>query len=278
MYVLILVFSLFMWISAGGMLTFLLSRIPFFSSTAEGAFILVFIPHLVSALTLSFLLKFFTGRSALFFIRGEKRDVRAFLSAAFITFTIYFLFQLPEAGNLVCNKEDSWCDKAVFLLLSLLLFLPQTFHEELVFRVLPERIAFPEGGKKTRTKRLVLAFLSALFFLLPHLLNREVIASPVPVIPVLVYFSWGFLSSFLSSSTGSYRSAWAMHYMNNIFSTVFVSGRKTTLSGAPLFYEEKEGYSPLLIVLVYVLFLCVYIMERIAGRKREEDDCNSIPC
>ena len=260
-YILILLITLFMWLFPGGMLLSLLGRIYFFSSTKIGAFILVFVPHLVMLASLEVLLRVFFHRGTLSYI-DDKLNICKFIKISSITLVIYILYSLISFKT-IKRSSESITDTILFFLLSLILFLPQTLIEEMVFRLLPHRIYSPQKCDMKRLEKITLSLLCGFFFLIPHVMNVEVTeSSNFPIIQLIVYFLWGFLSSLLSLCTLSYTSVWAMHYMNNIFSTAIVGGVNTTLSGAPLFIDSRTYCPPLLILLIIVLFLIIFLFER----------------
>ncbi len=260
-YVLILLITLFMWLSLGGMLLSLLGKTYFFSSTKIGSFILVFVPHLVMLASLEGLLRIFFHSGILSYI-DDKLNTSEFIKVSLITLVIYILYSLISFKT-IKRSEESISEFLVFLLLSLVLFIPQTLAEEVVFRVLPHRIWSPEKRKLGTKENIVLSLLLGIFFLLPHLMNVEVTgASDFPLVQLCVYFLWGVLASLLSLYTLSYTSVWAMHYMNNLFSTTIVGGANTTLSGAPLFTDSRTYCSPLLILLIIFLFLIIFLLEK----------------
>lgn len=260
-YILILLITLFMWLSLGGMLLSLLGRTYFFSSTKIGSFILAFVPHLVMLASLEGLLRIFFHRGILSYI-DDKLNTPEFIKVSLITLVIYILYSLISFKT-IKRSEESLSEFLVFLLLSLVLFIPQTLAEEVVFRVLPHRIWSPEKRKLGTKENIAFSLLLGVFFLLPHLMNVEVTgSSDFPFVQLCVYFLWGGLASLLSLYTLSYTSVWAMHYMNNLFSTTIVGGVNTTLSGAPLFVDSRTYCSPLLILLIIFLFLIIFLLEK----------------
>ena len=271
-YTLVLILTLLMWFFAGGFLSALLYRIPFFRNEKAGVFIRTFVPHAVMLITLSFSLRNLFQSSVLSLICDSGIDVKKFLTAAAITIIVYTLSEIISGENIVLNTEDSARDKIFFLLLSLFLFLFQTLTEEAVFRALPEKICAPDGRKLKIWEKPVLAILCGIFFTLPHLMNAEVALSPSPLIPILTYFLWGFLSSLLGLYAGSYTPLWAMHWANNVFSVCGVATKGATLSGAPLFYTESSQYSASLPATLSVLFLIIFILEAVTKRRRKRDE------
>ncbi len=268
-YILVLVISLLGWFSFGGMLTLVLGRLSFFTATKAGVFILTFVPHLVLLLFLTLLMRYVFGESLISLV-GKKR-IREFPTAALITFLVYGLTEIFSLESIVYNSTDGWGEKILFLLLSVFLLLPQTLAEEVVFRILPERILSPEERNLDREKRIFLSLFCGLFFVLPHLLNTEVTSSSAPLIPLFTYFLWGFLSSLLGTYLHSYTPVWAMHWANNFFSVVIVSGEKTTLTGAPLFYDVSAEYSPLLMITTLLVFLVVFLVFSFVGKREDKE-------
>ena len=271
-YTLVLILTLLMWFFAGGFLSALLYRIPFFRDEKAGVFIRTFVPHAVMLFTLSFSLRNLFNKNVLSLICDSGIDAKRFLAAAAITIIVYTLSEIITGENIVLNTEDSAGGKFLFLLLSLFLFLFQTLAEEAVFRALPEKIWSPDGRKLKIWEKPVLAFLCGIFFTLPHLMNAEVTLSPSPLIPILTYFLWGFLSSLLGLYSGSYTALWAMHWANNTFSVCGVATKGATLEGAPLFYTTSSQYSASLPATLSVLFLIIFILETAMKRRRKSDE------
>ncbi len=268
-YIFTLLLSLIMWLFPGSALTFILEKTSLFSSTKEGRFILAFVPHTLMFLSLLYASKRLLNIKILD-LMGRKRNWKRFLTISLLTLIVLSLFSLFNKDAIVYNNDDSIGIKFLFLLLSLVLFLPQTLTEEIVFRVLPAVIYSPVERKLNKKEALFVSLLSALFFTLPHISNTEVLTSDNPLITLSVYFLWGLLSSLLAFYSSSYIPSWAMHYANNLFSVVVVSEEKTTLNGAPLFYDTKDTsfFLPLLIV---ALFLVIFTFEDLMRRREDEN-------
>ncbi len=271
-YTLVLILTLLMWFFAGGFLSALLYRIPFFRAEKAGVFIRTFVPHAVMLFTLSFSMRNLFQKSALSLISENGVDVKKFLTAAAITIIIYTFSEIIAGENIIPNTEDSKGEKILFLFLSIVLFLPQTLVEEAVFRALPEKIWTVNGRTMKIWEKMTLCVLCGIFFVLPHLMNKEVTSSSSPLIPLVTYFLWGFLSSLLGLYSRSYTPVWGMHWANNIFSVCIVATKGSTLEGAPLFYTTSSSYSPSLIATLSVLFLIIFILEAVSEKKRKRDE------
>ncbi len=270
-YLFILVITLFMGLIPGGFISYSLSYIPFFAENRAGLFISVFAEHIVMLLTLELFLRKLFGRSVVTFVCGEDKNAGRFILIVLLTIVIYTIPELITGKENVINSVDSAGMKILFLLLSALFFLPQTLLEEALFRALPERIFSPQGEKRRPWEKFLLALVCGILFILPHLWNVEV-TSFHPLIPIITYFLWGFLSSLLGQREHSYLSVWAMHYANNIFSVTAVGMEGTTVSGAPLFYTEKTSFSPLLPATISLLFLVVYLFDKAAEKRKRVNE------
>ncbi len=270
-YLFILVITLFMGLIPGGFISYSLSYIPFFAENRAGLFISVFAEHIVMLLTLELFLRKLFGRSVVTFVCGEDKNAGRFILIVLLTIVIYTIPELITGKENVINSVDSAGMKILFLLLSALFFLPQTLLEEALFRALPERIFSPQGEKRRPWEKFLLALVCGILFILPHLWNVEV-TSFYPLIPIITYFLWGFLSSLLGQYEHSYLSVWAMHYANNIFSVTAVGMKGTTVSGAPFFYTEKTSFSPLLPATISLLFLVVYLFDKAAEKRKRVNE------
>lgn len=273
-YLLILVFTLFSGLIVGGFVSYALSYIPFFTKNRVGVFLSVFINHIVMLLTLELFLKKLFQTSVIVFVCGKEKNAGRFILITLITAVVYTLGELLTEKNVSVNSTDTAGLKVLFFALSAILFLPQTLIEEALFRVLPERTWSPEGEQRTSLEKVLLSLVCGILFIVPHLLNSEV-TSFSPVIPIVTYFLWGFLASLLGQTEGSYLTAWAMHYANNLFSVTAVGLRGTTLTGAPLFYSEETGFSPFLPLTVSLLFLIVFLIDRLE-KKKGRHECTGI--
>lgn len=259
-YIITLILSLLMWIFPGGAISYMLNTLPFFQTNRTGVFILTFVPHTVLLLTLIFTFRFGLNMRITSLVGSDDKKAKKFIRDSLITLIILSFFSVITREGIVYNSDDTAPDKLFFFLLASILLPGQTLAEEIAFRVLPERILTPEGEKLTLLKRLLLSIFCGIFFLLPHIKNVEVTSLSNPAIPLLTYFLWGALSSFLSTSLKSYIPAWAIHSANNLYSVSFVGSKNSTLIGAPLFFSP-DGISPLIIVVVIVLFLLVFLFE-----------------
>lgn len=259
-YLFILVMTLFTGLIVGGFIFLALSYIPFFAENRAGIFISIFTGHIVMLLTLELFLRKLFCMSVVTFVCGKEKNALRFILIVLLTTAVYTTAELIEGKESVVNSADSAGMKILFLLLSLILFLPQTLLEEALFRALPERVFSPVGEERRTAEKLALALISGLLFILPHLYNAEV-TTHKPLIPIVTYFLWGFFSSLLGQYEHSYLTVWAMHYANNIFSVTAVGMKGTTVTGAPLFYTEKTSFSPLLPVTISILFLVVYLLD-----------------
>ncbi len=259
-YLITLVLSLLMWIFPGGAISHVLCTLPFFQTNRIGVFILTFVPHIVLLLTLIFIFRFGLNIEIIDTLGSEEKKTKRFIRDSLITLIVLSFFSIITREGIVYNSKDTALDKLFFFLLAIILLPGQTVAEEITFRVLPEKILSPLGEELTLLKKLLLSLFCGIFFLLPHIKNIEVTSLSNPTIPLLTYFLWGALSSFLSTSLKSYIPVWAMHFANNLYSVSFVGSKNSTLIGAPLFFSP-DGISPLIIVVVIVVFLLVFLFE-----------------
>lgn len=260
-YLLTLILSILMWLFPGSVLSSLLYSFSFFRHNRVGVFILTFVPHTVMFLTLLVIYKTVFNSNITEAFGREEKKARKFIRDSSITLLVFIFFSTITHEAIVHNSEDSILIKLSFFLLAFPLLLGQTLTEEIVFRVLPERILSPKNETLSLLKRILLALFCGIFFLLPHLKNIEVTSLENPIIPIVIYFLWGAFSSFLSTGLHSYTSIWAMHFINNLYTVSFVGSKNSTLLGAPIFFSITMEISPLIIVEIVVLFFLVFLFE-----------------
>lgn len=257
-YLSILLFSLLSWFFVGGIILSIFSKV---SKTKVAIFSSIFIPHIV--LLISFLAVFFLlfKESPLPLLYDKKPSIKREAGVALLTLFLLSIFSLFSIKTLVFNSEDSTLTKILFLVISLPLFFVQTLSEELIFRFLLFKIISPLSWPKDRKREIIISLISGLFFLLPHLSNREVIEGKRVIYAILTYFLWGFLLMYLALRTHSFISSWVIHYVNNLFSSSFISSTSSTLSSAPLFYDVNKSYSPLLVISTISIFIVIFLFE-----------------
>ncbi len=266
-YLLVDIASIAIYIFVGGGVVLLLTKSPLYSRKA-GVFIISLIPHILSLIALSYMIRRIYSRSLLSYIEEEKISYKKFLLSSLITFIVLILVSIINRGTIAVNNEDTIETKLYFLILTLILIPFQTLSEEFIYRVLPEKI-YSSRGELKRNERIILAFVLGLIFIIPHLFNREVVESASFVIPVLSYFLFGFLSSLISTTLHSYTYSWAVHTANNIFALVIVGEKNASLTSSPFFFSYSNAHSPLLPLSFIVIFLLIYIFERKEKIKRK---------
>ncbi len=269
-YILTLSLALLMWLFPGGVLTSLLYSISFFREDRVGVFISTFTSHIVLFLTLLLIYKKVFNIKLPDVLGKEEKRVKKFIRDGLITLIVFILFSFLRLEDIIYNSEDSTFMKFYFSLLAFPLLLGQTMTEEIVFRVLPERILSPLGEKLSPLKRILLGLFCGIFFVLPHLGNIEVTSLRNPIVPIVVYFLYGALSSFISTSLTSYIPAWAVHFANNLYAVTLVGTKGSTLYGAPLFYSSTGDISPFLILTISILFSLIFLIESYITKRGRE--------
>ncbi len=269
-YILTLSLALLMWLFPGGVLTSLLYSISFFREDRAGVFISTFTSHIVLFLTLLLIYKKVFNTNLPEVLGKEEKRTKKFIRDGLITLIFFILFSILSPEDIIYNSEDNTLVKFFFALSAFPLLLGQTITEEIVFRVLPERILSPSEEKLTLFKRILLALFCGLFFALIHLKNIEVTSSVNSIVPIVVYFVYGTLSSFISTSLTSYIPAWAVHFANNLYAVTLVGTKGSTLYGAPIFYSSTNDISPMLILTITVIFSLVFLLESYITKRGRE--------
>ena len=138
-YLLVDIASIAIYIFVGGGIVLLLTKSPLYSRKA-GVFIISLIPHILSLIALSYMIRRIYSRSLLSYIEEGKISYKKFLLSSFITFIVLILVSIINRGTIAVNNEDTIETKLYFLILTLILIPFQTLSEEFIYRVLPEKI------------------------------------------------------------------------------------------------------------------------------------------
>lgn len=143
----------------------------------------------------------------------------------------------------------------------------QAAAEEIFFRSIPLRIAYGERMPARLAESLPFIIFSGVFFLLPHLGNREVSAS-ASILPLLYYFSWGALAAFLAIASEGFEATAAMHAVNNIHIALFVNYSSSSMMTEALFINSVLPSDIISIIAVYIVFAATFIaLKRTGGIK-----------
>ena len=145
----------------------------------------------------------------------------------------------------------------------------QATAEELFFRAIPLRIAYGEKGPADMLRALPFIVFSGIFFLLPHLGNREVDAASSALFPIIYYFSWGALAAFLGIASGGFEAVAAMHAVNNMHIALIVNYESSSMMTEALFLNSRLPSDALSIIALYIAFALIYLALERAGCIKE---------
>lgn len=258
-YLFVLLLSIFSWFTIGGILSIILES--FFSSPFS-LYIIAFVPHIVLFITLIILSKALLKRPLLSLIKEGRLDLKKDCLVFFVSLLILSLLSLFEKDKITPYIGTN---KIVFLLLSIILFIPQTLSEEIAFRALIIKAIRP----KRKASKFLTALLGGLIFTLPHILNREVVENSTPFFPLLTYFLWGFLSFLLYFYSNNLESCLVLHYANNLFCSSIVGNTSSTIFSSPFFVSTSSYSSILLLVSPLLLFSVTFFLEFLFNRRRQ---------
>lgn len=144
----------------------------------------------------------------------------------------------------------------------------QAAAEEIFFRAIPLRIAYGERMPARLAESLAFIIFSGVFFLLPHLGNREVEAA-ASILPLLYYFSWGALAAFLAIASEGFEATAAMHAVNNIHIALFVNYSSSSMMTEALFINSVLPSDIISIIAVYIVFAATFVVLRKTGSIKE---------
>lgn len=258
-YLFVLLLSIFSWFTIGGILSIILES--FFSSPFS-LYIIAFVPHIVLFITLIILSKALLKRPLLSLIKEGRLDLKKDALVFIFSLIILSLLSLFESDKITPYIGTN---KIVFLLLSIILFIPQTLSEEIAFRALIIKAIRP----KRKVSKFLTALLGGLIFTLPHILNREVVENSTPLFPLLTYFLWGFLSFLLYFYSNDLESCLVLHYANNLFCSSIVGNTSSTIFSSPFFVSTSSYSSILLLVSPLLLFSVTFFLEFLFNRRRQ---------
>ncbi len=157
----------------------------------------------------------------------------------FATNALFLVFSLLFDDASYMQVSASGLSRLLILFLVLVLTPLQTSCEELLFRVLVVRTALHSRGPYVLKAKLSASLLSAAFFMLPHLGNREVTAAQSQGIVLLYYALFGFLVTYLCLQAGGFEISLAVHAANNLFIALICNYPDSSLPSIPIWETTK---------------------------------------
>ena len=239
---------------------------PFLSGSWIGEYVFLFLPHVITFIVL-LVLKGKDLKEELRGKDGESFSLPLFFLLTFVSFVycvFLAIFKKPEVNDISLSV------KLISLLLSLILIPMQIGVEEMIFRTLPIRIYNRGQWKDDRFSVAFISLISALLFTLPHLFNKEVWVSSGGW-AILHYALWGALAAAATIVTGGYEIAYATHLANNLFVSIAVNYKGSSLPSASFFLSEEETSSPTSI-LSFVFLFALLTLSVVLWKRRKRDE------
>ena len=234
---------------------------PFLSGSWIGEYVFLFLPHVITFIVL-LVLKGKDLKEELRGKDGESFSLPLFFLLTFVSFTycvFLAIFEKPEVNDISLSV------KLISLLLSLILIPMQIGVEEMIFRTLPIRIYNRGQWKDDRFSVVFISLISALLFTLPHLFNKEVWVSSG---------GWAILGALAAAATivtGGYEIAYATHLANNLFVSIAVNYKGSSLPSASFFLSAEETSSPTSI-LSFVFLFALLTLSVVLWKRRKRDE------
>jgi membrane protease YdiL (CAAX protease family) len=217
---------------------------------------LMIVPFVVSLLVLILLFKPLHKRNYKTMITGSKkiRWSRFFFGAGvwLLLSALYLLFAwLSNPGNFVFNFQlQPFC---ILVVISVILLPLQSSYEEILCR------GYLAQGTAAWTKKKWLAILlPSLFFAALHILNPEVGAYGFWLV-MPQYLLFGVVFGIVTVLDDGVELAMGAHSANNVFLSIFVTSKASTLQTSALLIQKKVDPLMDLIVLIisFILFVAI---------------------
>lgn len=259
----LLALALACWLLLGPVCAYAFMSWELFSTPpldTAGSYLAVHIPYLLLFIVLlggsRLLLRLPLGR----LMSGNSGHIRWGYSAGcglvYLILLLIISFFSRKGIEPGCKDVTRW----LLLLPFVLVCTPiQACSEELVFRVLPARIAFRDTLPESLPRMLPLSLLSGVLFMLPHLMNIEVQVSANAALTLAYYFLWGALAMLLALSSGGFEAPLSIHTVNNLYIALIVNYKDSSMPSESLFINN-ETPSPLTNLLsAAAIFLVLFL-------------------
>ncbi len=164
------------------------------------------------------------------------------------------------------------------LLLSFLIsiiFIPlQCTAEEIIFRILPQKILLRNSFDSPWIMKSLTALLSSAFFSSLHMANSEALLFESRALSFSYYFLSGALLCTLTYIERGYTSAISYHTANNLFVTIVMNrAEESTLASSPFFLRAGDfnDYSSIFsLIAAIIVTVTVVTLYRIRQIRREQ--------
>lgn len=216
------------------------------------------VPYIPTMLTFSLILRFF--RSG---FKAETASGKGFFRTGLfaIAFVLMMVFQLATLLVPSSLKGKNSLDTMTLLYsaaIAITAIPAQTLFEEMLFRVLPLRLA--SGGGLGRGKSSIIALLcSSVLFTLMHMNNPEV--SEYGTILALYYFASAMMLGIFMMLSDGIEISWAYHLAINLYGAVIASAEGGVLQNRTFFIlESNHAVAQSFISLILSSLLMLYLI------------------
>ncbi len=164
-------------------------------------------------------------------------DVKLF-ALIFLATLLISLIGCLFGGGIQPNQSGA-VEIAISLLISILFIPMQCFSEELVFRILPQKIILPSSFSSPLRYKILSAVLSSAFFAVLHLPNSEALLFNSTALSFLYFFLSGIFLCALTFIEKGYTANISYHIANNIFIAALINRKDgETIPSEPFFFYE----------------------------------------
>lgn len=160
----------------------------------------------------------------------KKLFVCIFLTLIFVS----LIFSIRERG---IERNDASFHRILLSTLISVLFIPmQCYSEELIFRIIPQKM-MSNGFSSRIWEKAAISVISSLFFALLHLPNSEAQLFNSQAVSFMYYFISALFLCLISLMEKGYTAPIAYHTANNLFIAVIISRKDAaTIPSEPFFF------------------------------------------
>ena len=179
-------------------------------------------------------------------MRGERiSDLTGKIEPRLFIIITIFIFAISSLRSIIDGKVQPSGENAANILISLiisLLFIPaQCLIEELIFRIIPQKIALRNSFNSTTLEKVAVTAISSAVFSFLHLGNSEALLMGSHWASFIYFFLSGAFLFTLTFIEKGYTSAIAYHTANNLFIAVVINIKDAaTIPSYPFFFSERN--------------------------------------
>ena len=237
------------------------------------SYLRLMIPFALSVLTLSLILKGLgTGMDQLLLERDRKDGERKTAASVFMILLLLFVSTSFLSPTM---EKTGYPGSLTFLSLARsIVFIPlQVFAEELMFRVIPARMFFPEGFGNNKVADMAFVVASGLLFAAMHGMNPEVTGATLKWVIMLNYFASGLFLALFAVMTKGFLTGIAYHAAVNLYVSVFVNLENGVIPSYSFYVDRAQNYevtSLFSTVAASLVTILIITLTKKNGRNRKE--------